>query len=236
MRTAKRVVGLCLVAVLACAVVASGQEVRAAANPGAPVKGWVQTGAVGSGMAQGRGTASPTKMLLWNLANDRAILYGTVPLVYGVLDLTPEQRKSIEDLCKEAKAESSTLYKQNGQVGGADFYVQAQKKQDELLAKYQARILDVLTAEQKEFVAKAKALSAEKVEQDKKINEEMRTQSEKNQEMFEGKLNTLLSPAQKQKLEETVAAQRKAPMGREGLQSQTHDANVAPKAVAPVAK
>jgi Spy/CpxP family protein refolding chaperone len=118
--------------------------------------------------------------------------------------------KTLEALCKEAKEENAAMSKEMkppaggpaGRVAIQEYYQGQQKKQDALMEKYQARINDILTAEQRTVLSQIKAIADEKKEQDKKTNEEIRRLIEKNQEAFESKLNAILTPEQKKKLDE----------------------------------
>jgi len=182
----------------------------------------------------GQPKVSSVRMFLWNLGNDRQIVYGSVPMVYKTLGLTDEQMKAIEGLCKQAKVESAAFQKENTPPKGGtqsrtayqDYYQGIQKKQDELMTRYQARIRDVLTAEQRQILDQIKALADEKKEEDKKLNEEIKRLTEKNQERFEAKLNQLLTAEQKKKLDEIFAAQKgKGAAYPEGVQINVRSSN-----------
>lgn len=206
--------GLWVVVAIGCATIVWGQNSGDAATVTASPGGSVSDPVNGVGGSREGGKVSSVRMFLWNLGNDRQVLYGSVPMVYKILGLTGEQIKAIESLCQEAKAESATIYKTarseaDGGQGAARGYRAVQKKQDELFEKYQARILDVLTPQQREALNRLRILADEKCEADRKINEEFRKLNEANLERFEGKLNGLLTDEQKAKLEELFAAQKK---------------------------
>jgi Spy/CpxP family protein refolding chaperone len=157
---------------------------------------------------------SSARMFLYNLGNDRQMLYGDVPMVYQIVGLTDPQSREVEKICQQAKEENSALQKESkpaAKEGYREYYQRLQQRQNEILARYQARINEILTAGQKKVMGQFQALAAERREREQEINAEMQSLILKNNEKTEAKLNQILTEQQKKKLDELFAA-RKATM------------------------
>ncbi|MBA4386711.1 MAG: hypothetical protein C0404_01950 [Verrucomicrobia bacterium] len=194
------------------------------------IVGVLLTGVVGTVIGQDRGMRmpwgqggansqpSPVQMLMWG--GERMILSGSIPMMYKLLDLKDEQVKLLEEICKEAKEESAALWKDRPKDGSADmrqFYQETTKKQDALLLKCVGRVDEVLTAEQRDLAKKIREVMTQKAEEEKKFQEEYASQIKKLQETYEKKLDTILTPEQKKKLEE-LAKSGPRPGGRSPVQ------------------
>lgn len=149
---------------------------------------------------------TPLRQLMWS--NDRQILSGMVPNVYKALNLTDEQLKTIEGICREAKDAGAALWKSLREEGhgrgSPQAYQEITKKQEELAQKFVTRMNDVLTAEQRELLKKIQDVLTEKAAADKKIQEEFAAQSRKLLETYEKKLDEMLTPEQKTRLAEAL--------------------------------
>ena len=171
----------------------------------------------GAGQVPESGGASAIRQLLWSAGNEREISHGTVPMSYRVLNLTDEQFRGIEIICREAKEESSGLYRnaktgKDGQGSGPEnvkaFYDELHKKQEALLQKYTSRANDLLSPKQREVLGQIRALAQQKSQEEKKLSEETRARLQKIQESYERKMSETLTPEQKQRLEELSKEKR----------------------------
>jgi hypothetical protein len=198
----------------ACMIVAGGLQAQEKRDGGAPdikMRGGRPMPPVGGApwnMQGGGPQGSPLRSLLMSAGNEREITYGSVPFAYRVLNLTDEQTKALEAICKEARTENTALYKARPDMSGmsqADaksFYDETQKKREALAQTYAARANEVLTAEQREEIKKIRELGVQKAAEDKAAQEALKNQMQKIQETYEKKLDAILTPEQKKKLEE----------------------------------
>jgi Spy/CpxP family protein refolding chaperone len=154
----------------------------------------------------GRGTQGGTASLLSSAQTGSRLLYGGVPQVYKVLGLTDEQTKAIEAVCKEAQTEYRQTMSEGHEKASADDYkkiaIARAEKQAELAKKYELRIADVLTAEQKAQLSKIKALAEQKSAEDKKIAETATAAYKEVLETYKKKLYAILPPEQAKKIED----------------------------------
>jgi len=174
---------------------------------GATVKK-VQSGSISFG---GGSPRSAAQLLLPYDGLGRHIIYGRIPLVYQMMDLTGEQTKAIQDLCSAAKNERSALTKnRRKQVQGKtreDYraaYMERKAKEDAIIAKYEERIAELLTPEQRALWKKIKKIADDRAAADKKDADAFRIAREKTRELYEGKLNAILTPEQIEKIEKAA--------------------------------
>lgn len=208
----KRMVGIALMVTLAAPVLAQHSVKMTSRNGNTQI------------MTHGEmsyGSGSSTRSLLSSAGSGRYILYGRLPMVYKILGLTDEQMKAVEGICAEAKEATMELYKTRRREGQRKsreeyqkMYAERREKQDALLARFETRIRDVLTADQKALLDRIKALAEELSAEDKKIAEQARLAREKLSDEYEGKLTAILSPEQLKKLEEMTEAAKQRREGR----------------------
>jgi Spy/CpxP family protein refolding chaperone len=164
----------------------------------------------------GRGPVHGGTVALLSSAQDslRSLSFGGVPQAYAVLGLTDEQTKTIEALCKEGRAEYSETYKNmamHGQTSPEEYQkkiAERREKQAAISAKYDLRMGEILTAEQKAQLSKIKALAEQKSAEDKKIAETAAAASKEALEMYKKKLYAILPPEQAKKIEEQDQASK----------------------------
>lgn len=156
---------------------------------------------------------SALQSLLGYGGTGRYVIYGRVPLAYNIIGLTDEQLQSIKDLCAEASGARMEIYKSySSQRRNKEDYKKAleerRNQESELVAKYEARIAELLTAEQKAALEKIKKIADAKLEADKKVSEDFRAARDKVKEEFEAKLKAALTPEQIEKLEKAIEDMR----------------------------
>jgi len=109
-------------------------------------------------------------------------------------------------LCQQARKDSIQLYKDLGEQGktGAsrNVYDGVMKQQQALAQKTAAKIAEALTPEQTDTLKKIKALVSAKAAEDKKLFDELNARREKTMQAYDDQLSQLLTPAQKQALEQ----------------------------------
>ena len=167
--------------------------------------------------------ATGLKSVLWSAHNRQSILYGTVPAVFSVLDLTAEQTAAIEGIVRDARAERARL--QAGRVpprsdpGSRDpeayrrYYEERQGAEQVLGEKADARAREVLTAKQRDVLAAIRDLAERKAVEDRKVQEESRAALQKIQEAYEQKLKGLLPPDKIRALEQDASVEPLKPPG-----------------------
>jgi len=127
----------------------------------------------------------------------RYLTMGKLPPALDILDLTDEQKKSLEGVAAAAKQERSELYKEWRETSKVNrkkpgTYTQNwqewQKKNQALTDKYVARVMDLLTEEQKKLLEKIFEIGEKKKAEIAKINEEMMKARQKVNEKYEAEL------------------------------------------------
>jgi Spy/CpxP family protein refolding chaperone len=166
----------------------------------------------------GRSWGSGGTASLLSSAQDvlRSAYVDGVPHAYAVLGLTDEQTKAIEALSKEARAENNETYKigmpNPGQTRTSEDlakrYAERKEKQAAISAKYDLRMADVLTAEQKTQLSKIKALAEQKSAEDKKIAETATAAYKEVLETYQKKLYVILPPEQAKKISDEDQSQK----------------------------
>jgi hypothetical protein len=130
------------------------------------------------------------------------LVFGAVPEVYTVLGLTDEQSNGIKALCKEAQAEfrQATMTDRSARMTPESFQKRTEK-QTEITRKYELKIAETLTADQKTQLGKIKELAEQKLAEDKKISETAAAAYKTVLETYQKKLYAILPPEQAKKVE-----------------------------------
>lgn len=213
----KRVLMVGMVTAFAMSVLAQEKGPAIGAAPAGDAKrGTMNTSMPGKTIPSfGRPVQGGTVALLSSAQDSlKSLSVGGVPQAYAVLGLTDEQTKAIEAICKEGRAEYSETYKSmamHGQMSSDDYQkkiAERREKQAAISAKYDLRMGEILTAEQKAQLSKIKALAEQKSAEDKKIAETAAMASKEALEMYKKKLYAILPPEQAKKIEEQDQAPR----------------------------
>jgi len=149
------------------------------------------------------------------------IYTGKLSPVYEILDLTDEQRAAMEKIAAEARdahrKQQQETYKIFRENRDRNIWREMQEKTAELVKKYEARINELLTDEQREILKKLNELAEKKKETDAKIREVAGLAYAQNKANHEEKLKELLTEEQLEKLEKATKAAMTAPRrGRRG--------------------
>lgn len=147
------------------------------------------------------------------------MVYGVVPDIYSALGLTDEQSTAVQALCKEAQAEykQATATDKMGRMTPEELQKRRAmilEKQAEISKKYEAKIAELLTAEQKTLRGKIMELAEKKTAEDMKIRETADAASKALLETYQKKLYAILPAEQAKKIEseDQVRKQGVAPM------------------------
>jgi len=138
------------------------------------------------------------------------IYTGKLSPVYEILDLTDEQRAAMEKIAAEARdayrKQQQETYKLFRENRDRNIWREMQQKTTELTKKYEARMNELLTDEQREILKKLNELAEKKKETDAKIREVAGLAYAQNKANHEEKLKKLLTEEQLEKLEKAAKA------------------------------
>lgn len=161
------------------------------------------------------------QILLSSVGLGRDMLYGRVPPIYRILNLTPEQTKAVEGVCIEARNDRSRLLKGlqgTGRPMDRDLFRKLaedrQKKEDEIVSRHEARIAGLLTPPQKALLEKIESVSEQKIQEEKKLANDFRLAREKMIDKYEKEMAAVLTPEQIKKLDKAAGEPRSSRLMR----------------------